>query len=116
MASSKTRPGKQRPHPGESASDLVRSVKEAFERAERTQRWVEVSEDGEIVLPEDMREQLGIEPGRRVLLEIEGNTLLLLTSEAAFDRAQERMRPLLEGTPSLVDELLAERRREAELE
>lgn len=107
---------KHQPPGGRSAAELVQSVKDMLEQSERTRRWVEVGANGEIVLPEQMRRQLGIEPGTRVLLELDDDEVRVLTRETSVKRMQEQLRPSLEGKPSMVDELLAERRREAEQE
>jgi AbrB family looped-hinge helix DNA binding protein len=79
-----------------------------------TERLVVVGERGRLVLPSAVRAELGITPGTRLLLTTEPDGSLRLRP---FRAVAKRGRGLLaEPAPadrSMVDELLAERRREA---
>lgn len=65
-----------------------------------------------MVIPAAMRRQLGLEAGSVVLVRLEGDALRLERQEATLDRLRARYAKAA-GEPSVVDELLAERREEA---
>ena len=73
---------------------------------------VTIGPQGRLVIPAAMRRHLGLEPGSVVLLRLEGDALRLERQEAALDRLRERYAKAA-GGPSVVDELLAERREQA---
>ncbi len=75
-----------------------------------------VTQGGRIVIPAEMRKQLGIEIGENVNLELESDSLKVTTSQAALRRIQASLKKLVPEGVSLVDELIADRRREAENE
>ena len=68
--------------------------------------------DGRILIPVELRRELGFEAGMRLVARIEGRQLVLASQEAALRRLQERFASVPEEV-SLVDELLADRRRDA---
>ena len=71
-----------------------------------------VREDGSIVLSAPLRHALGFAVGTELVARIEGEQLVLQTRAAAL----ESLRSIFDHIPpevSLVDELIAERRREA---
>ncbi|MDO8210395.1 AbrB/MazE/SpoVT family DNA-binding domain-containing protein [Conexibacter sp. CPCC 206217] len=76
------------------------------------ERHVTVGDRGRLVLPAAVRSQLGLEPGTRMLLTTEPDGSLRLRPYRAV---ADRHRGILGAAngPSLVDELIAERRREA---
>lgn len=59
-----------------------------------------------------MRRDLGIEPGDELAAQIEGHRIVLEPRGELLRRMQEELRAAA-GNRSLVDELIAERRREA---
>jgi antitoxin PrlF len=73
---------------------------------------------GRLQLPADVRRDLGFEEGESVLLEIVDNELRVRSQRESIRRIQEWLRPYRpkEGEPLLSDELIADRRREAENE
>lgn len=75
-----------------------------------------VNENGRIVIPVSFRKALGIEVGDEVVLRLQGNELHITTQQRRIQTAQQRARTYLKPGTSLVDELLAERRREAKNE
>jgi AbrB family looped-hinge helix DNA binding protein len=75
-----------------------------------------IGPDGRIVVPALFRESLGIREGDTLLASVEDGEIHLLTIPAAVRRAQALVRQYVPDDVSLVDELLAERRREAERE
>jgi AbrB family looped-hinge helix DNA binding protein len=69
---------------------------------------VKMGDRGRLVVPADMRERLGLHPGR-VLVFIESPTgVVLLTRDQLKDRVRSEMAGL-----NLVDELLEDRRRQS---
>ncbi len=76
---------------------------------------VVLGKQGRLVIPAGVREALGFAPGDRLHLQVRGSQLVL---ERPTD-AVSALRGLAADVPrsrSLVDELLAERRREAATE
>jgi antitoxin PrlF len=71
---------------------------------------------GRLQLPVDMRRQLGFEEGESVIMEIKDNELRVRSQRESIRRIQEKMRKFIPEGVSLADELIADRRREAENE
>lgn len=79
--------------------------------------YVTVSTKGQMVIPAAIREELGIEPGTRVAVRVEGGRLIVdPQSLAAKLRRIKEMRGYTAGGPSMTDALLEDRRRERERE
>jgi AbrB family looped-hinge helix DNA binding protein len=76
------------------------------------QTAVRVGPQGRLVIPAELRRELGIEPGEILLARAEEGRLVLETRQALLRGLTRRFGTVL---PS-VDELLAERRREAQHE
>ncbi len=76
---------------------------------------VTIGPQGRLVIPAAMRHHLGLEPGSVVLVRLEGNALKLERQEVVLDRLRGRYARAA-GGPSVVDELLVERREEARRE
>ena len=72
-----------------------------------------VRQGGRIVIPVNMRRQLGIEVGENVNVSVENNSILIMTQKEGIRKAQELVRKFVPEGISLVDELIADRRREA---
>ena len=72
-----------------------------------------VNENGRVVIPSSFRKALGIEIGDEVVLRLEDDELRITTQQRRIQRAQRRARQYLTPGTSLVDELLAERRKAA---
>jgi len=70
---------------------------------------VKTSVKGQIVIPKEIREKLGITPGTRILLRVVENRAEITTLP---DDPVKAMRGLLKGGKSLADELLAERKKD----
>jgi AbrB family looped-hinge helix DNA binding protein len=75
-----------------------------------------VTQGGRIVIPADVRKRLGIEVGETVNLQEDGSTLIVSSSSAALKRLQQSLKGKVPAGVSVVDELIAERRKEAERE
>ena len=73
-----------------------------------------LAEGGRLVVPATFRKELGIEPGDQVFMEVVDGQLHVWSQKHAIARAQAQLRQMTGGKRSLVDELLAERRAEAE--
>jgi AbrB family looped-hinge helix DNA binding protein len=74
---------------------------------------LKVNENGRVVIPADFRKALGIRAGDEVILRWEDDELRITTMKRRIERAQRLVRKYIKpGTP-LVEELIAERRREA---
>ena len=77
---------------------------------------VRIIEGGKLIIPASMRRELGISTGDTVLLDIEDGELRVRSLNQAIARAQAILRRHVPEGVSLVDELIADRRREAERE
>jgi AbrB family looped-hinge helix DNA binding protein len=81
------------------------------------QVYTTVSSKGQMVIPASIREAMGIEPGTRVAIRQEGDRVILEPQTlAAKLRILKELRGCTAGGPSGTDMLLADRRRERELE
>ena len=80
--------------------------------------WIRttVGEGGRIVIPAEFRKALGLKAGDVVMLGLADDELRLVSLRDAIRRTQEMVRRSNPEGRSLVDELIAERRREAALE
>lgn len=77
---------------------------------------VRLGPDGRVVIPAAIREALGLKDGDVLFARLEGGEIKLLTPTAAMLRAQAIVRQFVPQGVSLVDELIEDRRREAERE
>ena len=78
---------------------------------------LKVGPGGRVVIPANMREAMGVAEGDTLLATLVDGELRLLSTQGAVKRAQAMVRAAIPpGGPSLVDELIADRRREAERE
>jgi AbrB family looped-hinge helix DNA binding protein len=75
-----------------------------------------VDEGGRVVIPANIRRELGICPGQDVLMRVVDGELHLYTLEHGIRQAQAIVRKYVPEGVSLVDELIADRRAEAERE
>ncbi len=76
---------------------------------------VAVGPQGRLVIPADLRRELGIAPGDVLLALVEDQRLVLEKREAVLQRLRRRFAHIPPGV-SLVDELIAERRAESRRE
>ncbi len=67
---------------------------------------VRVNEQGRIVIPASLRQQLDLVPGSKLLARLDGSRIILEKPEDVF----KRLRSTFNASASLVDELISERR------
>jgi AbrB family looped-hinge helix DNA binding protein len=77
---------------------------------------LKVGPKGRIVIPAGFRRALRIEPGSVLVGHVEDGRLILERREAILQRLQARFAATVPAGISLADELIAERREEAQPE
>lgn len=77
---------------------------------------VNVLPNGRLVLPAQMRRQLGVERGGQIVAEIDGDVVRLTTADRSLDEARALFLSFVTDPHSLADEVIADRRAEAAAE
>ena len=77
---------------------------------------VKIVDGGKRVIPASMRHQLGISTGDTVLVDVDNGELRVRSVSRAVERARAILRKHIPEGAGLADELIADRRREAEHE
>ncbi len=77
------------------------------------QTTTKVDSNGRLFIPAEYRRELGLEPGDRVVVELEGDELRIVPHAEALRRVRELIARHVPKERSLADELIAERRAEA---
>lgn len=72
-----------------------------------------VARDGTLTLPREVGRAMGVSPGSVVVGKLTGPDLSLTSSLVSAQRARDRVRSLNPRGESMVDSLIADRRREA---
>ncbi|MBI2584321.1 MAG: hypothetical protein HYW28_00365 [Rhodospirillales bacterium] len=80
------------------------------------QVWAQVAPDGRVLIPISFREKLGLGRDGHILMVFENGEVRLISKDAAIARAQTLVSKYVPEGVSLVDELLAERRKEVDQE
>lgn len=76
-----------------------------------------INENGRILIPASLREEMGVKPGDAVLMEVEDGVLRVESHIARIRRIQEEFKRFAPKDGTLVsDQLIAERREEARRE
>jgi AbrB family looped-hinge helix DNA binding protein len=75
-----------------------------------------IGPQGRVVIPADLRRELGLEPGETLMAHVESGRLVLEPRREILARLRSELRAATPSGTSMVDELLAERRREARRE
>lgn len=83
--------------------------------ADRQTIEVTVGPQGRLVVPAPLRRRLGIEPGDVLVARAHEDSLVLERRDAILARIRRRL-AVVPADVSMVDELIAERRKEAERE
>jgi bifunctional DNA-binding transcriptional regulator/antitoxin component of YhaV-PrlF toxin-antitoxin module len=78
--------------------------------------WVDLDTLGRLQLPKELLEAAGLRGGTKVYVGVNEDAIEILSPDAALDRAHKIVSRLVPPGVSLVDELIAERRREALME
>ena len=76
----------------------------------------QITSGGRIVIPAELRRAMGLKDGDEVLVRLEEGELRISTRRERLKRARAMVRSRLDADRSLADELIAERRAEAERE
>jgi AbrB family looped-hinge helix DNA binding protein len=102
-----------RPLPARMEADkpLLSEAREARVRAA-----VRVGAGGRVVIPAEVRAALQVKDGDRLALEVLGDELLITPQWVGIRRAQEIVCSVVPADVSLADQVIEDRRREAELE
>lgn len=80
----------------------------------RKELQIVIGDRGRVVLPSEVRAELGLKPGSRMLLRTEKDgSLRLRPYRSVADRNRGMLAQLVPPGESMVDELLVERRRDA---
>ncbi|WP_082513104.1 AbrB/MazE/SpoVT family DNA-binding domain-containing protein [Methylobacterium sp. Leaf125] len=77
---------------------------------------VKIIDGGKLIIPAAFRRKLGIDTGDTVVIELGEDGLHVRSLSSAVRRAQDIVREFVPDDVSLADELIAERRVEAEHE
>ncbi len=76
---------------------------------------MKMSDGGRVVIPAEIRQSLGLKEGDAVLFELRDGEVIITTRAARLKRAQALFQQFVPpGSPSIADELIAERRAAAE--
>jgi bifunctional DNA-binding transcriptional regulator/antitoxin component of YhaV-PrlF toxin-antitoxin module len=74
---------------------------------------LKLESNGRVLLPADVRRQLGVSAGDTLLAALDADGLRIWTQAIALRQAQSFVSEFVPGNVSLVDELLAGRREDA---
>lgn len=74
-----------------------------------------ISSKGQVIIPAELRERLGLKKGVRAVWREDKGQLVLTPIDRLLDEIQGFLKPK-PGAPSMFEELFAERRRERERE
>lgn len=77
---------------------------------------IPLQENGRMILPSDLRKALRLKKGDKVIIETQGDRIELTTPQRERRRAQEMFRRFVPAGQNLVDQLITDRRQEAQLE
>jgi bifunctional DNA-binding transcriptional regulator/antitoxin component of YhaV-PrlF toxin-antitoxin module len=81
------------------------------------QQWVcRINAEGGVIVPAAVTAAMGLKDGDPVHIRLENGRLLIVSLTAIVKDIQARWRGYIPGDRSLVDELIADRRAEAERE
>jgi AbrB family looped-hinge helix DNA binding protein len=78
-----------------------------------TSAKAKINQNGRIVIPAAIREELGVAPGDTLLMDVEDGVLRVESFDVRLARIQDELVQLVGPDRMLSDELIAERRAEA---
>nr|CAA6819257.1 MAG: Unknown protein [uncultured Thiotrichaceae bacterium] len=71
---------------------------------------IAVGQNGRVVIPANIRQQIGIKQGQHLLISLDGEKIVLEKTTGILNRLQQRFKDI---PTSLSEELIEERRAEA---
>ncbi len=74
---------------------------------------LKINQNGRVVIPAAVRKALGVDIGDELIGQFTDDELRITTMKRRIERAQRHVRKYVKPGVSLVDELIADRRREA---
>ena len=77
---------------------------------------IKMGTNGRLVVPVSLRKEIGLKDGKTVLVDAVMGELRVRPMEDVVQQAQQRLRKYLGGKKSLSDDLIADRRAEANRE
>jgi AbrB family looped-hinge helix DNA binding protein len=83
---------------------------------QETRTTLRVADGGRIVIPAEVRERLGLEVGTELVMTVQDDHATITSAKAARRRARQRVRACIAPEVSLSEELMAERKQEAQRE
>lgn len=78
--------------------------------------YAKMSDGGRLLIPAELRRQLGMQPGASVVIDVADGELRVRSVDAAVARAQAIVRRYVPADVNLSEELIRERRKAAETE
>ncbi|GIW86409.1 MAG: hypothetical protein KatS3mg108_0733 [Isosphaeraceae bacterium] len=75
--------------------------------------YVKIGDDGRVVIPSSLRKELNIKPGDTLVLESDGDSLLVRGYEQVLKEVQSAFADVAPSETLLSEELLRDRRDEA---
>jgi AbrB family looped-hinge helix DNA binding protein len=77
--------------------------------------YATISSKGQLVIPSELRQSMGIVPGTRVAIRLEGDELILRpATKVTARRLISELVGMTAGGPSMTEQLIADRRAEDE--
>jgi AbrB family looped-hinge helix DNA binding protein len=101
---------------GESNVKILKSDTMTENDKSRFHAKARLSSNGRIVIPAEMRKELGLRAGESVFLDVEDGALRVESYSARIRRIQNEFAEYIQPGRLLSDELIAERREEARRE
>jgi bifunctional DNA-binding transcriptional regulator/antitoxin component of YhaV-PrlF toxin-antitoxin module len=98
------------------ADSARRAAEQGVDREQQGRARIKVGANGSAILPAELLAAAGIRPGDIVLATASPEVVEIITGSEAVRRAQALVRKYIPAGVNLVDELLADRRREVEQE
>ena len=98
-------------------ADVREAAAPAFTmEADASMLRLRIGQDGTVQLPASVLEALGLTPGGIAIAELQADRLTVLSVGESIRRVRQMVRELIPNRTGLVDDLIADRRREAAAE